>query len=286
MHKNQYGLSRNIKPKIKELIRKQCGFGCVICGMSIYEYEHIDPEFKDAREHDPEKMTLLCGSCHLRITKGFWSKDKVKEARSNPYCLQKGFSNDFFDVGVGVFGVSIGRIYYTKNASGGLLQIDGQTVLSLKKEDSEPPKLSGVFCNNKGDIIFKIQDNEWIGNIKTWDIESIGKRLIIKDRKDRIMLQIKVNPPHIIAIEIVNLLYRNNGLITNEKTGQVTIQTSSGQHIDASSGQIITNGPVIIKKGSVQFTNGGSVILMQDGFKMKPLNFENFLLTGQIESIT
>lgn len=46
MNKNQHGLSRNISEDIKQEVRKKSGFGCIICGLGIYEYEHIDPEFK------------------------------------------------------------------------------------------------------------------------------------------------------------------------------------------------------------------------------------------------
>ncbi len=280
---NKYGLSRHIDKETKLSIRQGCGFGCVICGMTIYTYEHIDPEFSEAKEHNPERMALLCGSCHLKITKGIWSKDKVKTARSNPHCLQTGFSNDFFDIGE-PFGVSIGRIYYTRNDSGDLLQIGGRTVLSLKKEDNEPPKLSSVFCDNKGNVLFKIHDNEWIGSIDAWDIESVGKRLVIKDGKDSILLQIKASPPHIIAIEIANLLYGNNGLSSNKETGKITIQTDSGKHIDVSTGVIITEGPVVIEKGSVKFNNESNIMFGQDGMKMNSLNFEKFLLTGRFIS--
>lgn len=74
---NRHGLSRYIPPNIKRTIRKQCGFGCVVCGVAFSMYEHIDPEFCDAKEHDPNKMELLCGSCHgicdkLLITLNIW----------------------------------------------------------------------------------------------------------------------------------------------------------------------------------------------------------------------
>lgn len=32
---NRHGLSRYIPPNIKRTIRKQCGFGCVVCGVAF-----------------------------------------------------------------------------------------------------------------------------------------------------------------------------------------------------------------------------------------------------------
>lgn len=283
MDKNKHGLSRHISDEIKLKIRQACGFGCVVCGMTIYTYEHIDPEFAYAEAHDPSRMALLCGSCHLKVTKKIWSKDKIKQARIAPMCKQRGYSNDFFDIGE-PFGVSIGRIYFFKNETGDLLQIDGKTVLSLKKEDGEPPKLSGTFCDNEGKVLFEIKENEWIGSPESWDIESLGSTLIIKDKQDSILLQINARPPHIVAIQIANLVYGANALVSNEATGQITVQSSTGKHINATTGNIITGGPVVINNGNVQFHNGANVMLGQDGMIMNPLDFDSFILTGQIAS--
>src|SRR5680860_323928 len=94
---NKYGLSRNIPADVKRQIRKECGFGCVICGGAFITYEHIDPTFAEAREHDPEKMTLLCGGCHFRVTKGIWSKEKVRSAKKAPITFKNGGAKDAFD---------------------------------------------------------------------------------------------------------------------------------------------------------------------------------------------
>ncbi len=280
---NKHGLSRHIPDPIKLQIRQECGFGCVVCGMTIYTYEHIDPEFSDATEHDSSKMALLCGGCHLKVTKGIWSKEKIVKARLSPKCKQQGYSNDFFDVGE-PFGVSVGRIYYFKNETGDLLQIDGKIVLSLKKVVGEPPQLSGTFCDHNGKVIFEIKENEWIGNSDTWDIESVGNTLTIKDAENSILLQINARPPHIIAIQIANLRYGDNALISNEATGQITIQTRVAKHIDAPTGYIITGGPVVIQNNNVQLHNGSIVTLGQRGMVMNPLDFDKFILTGQIVS--
>jgi hypothetical protein len=77
---NKLGLSRAIPEAIRRKIRQDSGFGCVICGLAIASYEHIDPEFHEATEHDPDKMTFLCEGCRSRVTRGVWSKDKVWKA--------------------------------------------------------------------------------------------------------------------------------------------------------------------------------------------------------------
>ena len=78
---NKYGLSRHIPETVKRKVRQACGFGCVCCGLAIATYEHIDPEFSEAKNHDWKKIAYLCGSCHDKVTRGFWSKNKIKKAR-------------------------------------------------------------------------------------------------------------------------------------------------------------------------------------------------------------
>ncbi|GAH43227.1 unnamed protein product, partial [marine sediment metagenome] len=50
---NQYGLSRYIPLEIKRAVRQKCGFGCVVCGSTIYQYHHFDPPFNEAKQHNP-----------------------------------------------------------------------------------------------------------------------------------------------------------------------------------------------------------------------------------------
>src|SRR4030081_1882421 len=99
MQKNRHGLTRDIPEPVMRKVRQASGFGCVICGASIIEYEHVDPEFVDAREHNATEITLLCPQCHSKVTTGIWSKDKVKAAMAAPRCKRCGFTSEAFDLG-------------------------------------------------------------------------------------------------------------------------------------------------------------------------------------------
>ena len=91
---NKHGLTRTIPSDIKLKVRKECGFGCVICGFWICEYDHFDPEFKDATSHDPKGIALLCGSHHGAKTKGLLTNDQVRSSRNNPYNIEHGIKNN------------------------------------------------------------------------------------------------------------------------------------------------------------------------------------------------
>jgi hypothetical protein len=95
---NKYGLTRDIPAGVKRAVRRACGFGCVICGHAIIQYEHFNPPFAEAKEHNPEGMALLCGGCHDRKTRGFLSVSTVAQARQNPRAFQRGYAHDLFDL--------------------------------------------------------------------------------------------------------------------------------------------------------------------------------------------
>src|SRR4051812_43597484 len=90
--RNRYGLSRDIPSEVKRAVRQRCGFGCVICGSAIVEYEHIDPEFVRARNHEATGIALLCPTCHSRKTRNFLSRRRVIEAAANPAARVAGFA--------------------------------------------------------------------------------------------------------------------------------------------------------------------------------------------------
>ncbi len=82
--RNKNGLSRYIPSEIKSIIRERSYFGCVVCGNLFCDYEHVDPLFCEAKEHDPEKMCLLCPN-HHRYLANACSKERIKEAMLDPY---------------------------------------------------------------------------------------------------------------------------------------------------------------------------------------------------------
>ena len=70
----------------------------------------------------------------------------------------------------------------------------------------------------------------------------------------------------------------------DEKTGKISIFTNSGQHINATSGVVVTKGPVIIQKNSFQFTSDSFMALAQKGMPTNPVDFERLLKTGRMVS--
>jgi len=214
-YKNKHGLTRTIPEGVQRRIRQNAGFGCVICGLGIWEYEHLDPEYADAKEHDPEAMTLLCAQCHTKKTRGFIDKKTVLNASKNPKALKNGFSNEFF-----TFNDQPLKIYF-----GGAvfedcripLQINGIPILEMysPEEVGAPFRLSATFYDSNGLKTLRIEKNEWRALNDNWDVDTEGSVIIIREKLGKISLVIKAVPPNEIRIERIKMKFKEIDIIGN-----------------------------------------------------------------------
>jgi len=222
--KNAHGLSRHIPESVARDLRRACGFGCVFCGLSIVCYEHIDPEFHEAKTHDPECMALLCGGCHDKVTRRFWSKEKISSARRSPACKQTGFSWGEFDFESGQQPyVTIGGCTLRNCAIP--IAIGDRPVISIEspEEPGAPFRLSAFFCDEQGTPSLLIQENQWKMLSGAWDAECVGGRIEIRARKGPHSLILRALPPNGISVEVLRMRVGAAGIDASETTLRVQI---------------------------------------------------------------
>lgn len=226
--KNKYGLSRDIPTEVKLAIRQHAGFGCVICGLAVGQYEHIEPPFAEAHIHDPECMTYLCGSCHDRVTRGIWSKQKVLAARMAPWAVVNGQCHDAFDVGIGNVAIWVGDITCINIHR--IIEIDGVTLLELQPPASPrmPYMISAKFFNDNGQLTLEIVENEWRGIRGNWDIECVGQRIFVRSERGRLVLQILAVPGRGIVVERLDFIFNGTKVFGTRSDGLVLTPPNSG----------------------------------------------------------
>jgi len=224
--RNKYGLSRYISSPIRRVVRKKCGFGCVICGLAIYKYHHYNPPFSEARRHDPNKIALLCGSCHTYIHGGMWSEDKIRIAHQNPKCLENGFSHGLFDFGNNNPTIVFGNSVFDDVTI--IIQVFKTAILKITPPETlgSPFRLSGIFCDSNGKESFRIVENEWQGSISNWDVEQKGSRLIVRMGNHKVALRLRVNPPNEFIIEKINMYFK--GASINGRMEEFEIKAPNG----------------------------------------------------------
>ena len=86
--------SRDIPLPMQREIRQRCGFGCVLCGLPLYEYEHL-LGWANVKRHVAEEITLLCDQHHREKTAGLLPIEKVREANKMPHNLREGVSKPY-----------------------------------------------------------------------------------------------------------------------------------------------------------------------------------------------
>lgn len=205
---NKHGLSRDIPAAVKLAVRQRDGFGCVVCGNAVIEYEHFDPEFADATVHDPSGIILLCISCHARKTRGLLSRETVAKAAASPKAKEVGFSHGPFDLGSDVPEVVLGNIAIRNTPV--LIRVDGDELLSVRAPEVEggPFRLSAYLTDGRGRLQLAIVDNEWQSPTSNWDVSLVGQRITIRSGVRDIALVLRSDPPNRLIVERLKLAHR------------------------------------------------------------------------------
>lgn len=174
-----------IPASIKREVRQSCGFGCAICGLPIYDYDHII-EYSAVKEHTVENLVLLCDNHHRRKNKTI-PFSEIQRAKNDPINLRTettlpemiNFVSDKIDV-------YIGNNYFSKvfNEDNNViypLVIDNRPVISFRKELSRI-LLSITIYDNANRPMLIIEDNEMIMSTVVWDITYVGNTLRIDSK--------------------------------------------------------------------------------------------------------
>jgi hypothetical protein len=204
--RNKHGLSRDIPAPTKRAIRQECGYGCVVCASAIYQYEHINPEWHEALDHRVSAIALLCGSCHEHVTRGFWTKDKIRAARLHPRAVRVGAASWRLEDADGTkpFAVSLGGSIYIQPRT--VLRLFGEDLLSICAPEAPlaPPRISGKFFDRNGKLTVELEDNECRLLIGNWDVIAKGGRIEVRSGASNIALVLSFRSPNHVAVQRLN----------------------------------------------------------------------------------
>ena len=219
--------SRNIPLPIQREVRQRCGFGCVICGLPLYEYEHMS-EWASVKRHVADEITLLCDQHHREKTGGLLPKEVVSKANLNPFNLRENVSKPYnlhfsgkdaeIEIGGNSFtcedlgyGTAMVPISVDGTPLIGLIIADGHLLLNL------------VIFDEYNNPVLHIKNNQLYYSTEPWDIQLVGTKLTIREAHRKILIEINFQPPNKVIISRgrflrngVEILVRpENILITN-----------------------------------------------------------------------
>lgn len=217
---NRHGLNRNIPADVRREVRRRSKFGCVICRRGVFQYEHIDPPFSDATDHIPDGICCLCGACHDLVTRGQLSKGRVKAAYENitgaavedvlPPTGPLDFSSGEARLGIG------GLVYHPMVST--VLRYHGEDLITLRPGSApgEPGVISARFTDSRGEPSAAIDENGWIGDANSWDIEVTGQRLQVRPREGEIALALRMEPPTSLIVERLDMRVGDGHVLVSE----------------------------------------------------------------------
>lgn len=211
----------HLEDGLKREVRQRCGFGCVICGRPIYEYDHI-LGWANVKRHVASEITLLCDDHHREKTAGFLPNQRVIEANQRPFNIINGvtaphtlhYSGREFSLVIGSYvfdGTDRGS-----GAAGQAIRIDGESLFGVRLEDGHFLLNLSVHDSNDN-LVLLIDDNELVLNVCSWDIEVVGTRITIREDKGSILFDIVFRPPSTVAVLRGRFLYNGVELFVAPK---------------------------------------------------------------------
>ena len=220
-------MSKEQRPPISEIIkrevRQRCGFGCVICGLPLYEYHHIVP-WEKVKIHEAKNLTLLCDS-HHKMVGNLLPDEKIIRDNSNPINLRKGWSSDlelFFEgdkckvcLGNNFFYSNFKRFTYSIP-----IVIDGFPIIMFELIDGM--LFFSIRLNNRANnLVLEIVRNELSYSVSPWDISLIGNTLTIRERLNDVFIRMRINLPNEIVIDSAHIYF--NGIELNIKPKRIMV---------------------------------------------------------------
>lgn len=176
-----------------------------MCGMPLYEYEHM-LEWAVVKRHVAEEITLLCDQHHREKTNGLLPPEVVKAADKDPYNLREGASKPYdlhysgdtctTEIGSNVFttrdegyGTQIVPVYIDGIPILGFVLTDGHLLLNLNLHDEY------------NEVVMRIVNNRLTYSTTPWDIALVGKTLRIREGFGRFLIEITFETPGKVVVK-------------------------------------------------------------------------------------
>jgi hypothetical protein len=194
-----------IPDPMQRAIRQRCAFGCVYCGLPLYEYHHING-YKKEEGHITAEITLLCDKHHREEQAGLLPRADVIAADQDPFNKRVGVCKPYdLHYAGNSCGVAIGsNQFWGSLHENGIefvaIRICEQPIISFAREDDHL-LLNVTMFDRSNSPILRIVNNALEYSVSPWDIEFIGTNLIIRDASRVFFVDMTFDPPFGLVID-------------------------------------------------------------------------------------
>jgi hypothetical protein len=234
--------ARNIPLPLQRQISQRCGFGCVVCGLPLFEYDHL-LGWANVQRHVAEEITILCDQHHRERGSGLLPAATVEAANKAPHNLREGVSKPYdlhydgsecevvlggntFSAQDGGYGTTLVPIY-----------VDGIPLLAFILGDGHLLLNLNLFDEFNA-LVLQIRNNQLTQSVSPWDIRLVGRNLVIREAERKILVDITFEPPGRIVINRGRFL--RNGVDILIRPDRIVIANNGMLY----AGQTVRNWPV------------------------------------------
>ncbi|QBJ10362.1 HNH endonuclease [Rahnella aquatilis] len=193
--------SRSAIPEdVKREVRKQCNFGCAVCGMPFFQYDHIE-EYSEVKEHTADNLVLLCPNHHSAKTTGKLSKDRIIEAKKEPFNVENSTTSQYKIEKSKKINVKLGSNTITgwdphENERYLAIWINEKEFFTIYSEN-DWYSVSLILTDEIGTILLKIDRGELVVSTDSWDYEWVGENIKIREKVGKIILDLNISDVHV-----------------------------------------------------------------------------------------
>jgi len=205
-----------IPESVKRDVRQRCGFGCIICGLPIVEYDHLE-EWATVKEHTVANIVLLCPRHHAEKTKGLLTREQVEANAARPFNIKNGktapYELHFDGTQPKIEAEFGGNVVWMPIRDGNAeiipIAVDGVALITLRVRQGRM-SLSTLIYSEDGTCILRIVDNVLELSADSWDITFIGQTLTLRSDPHRSGLRLRFAPPN--RVELLSGRFMLNGI--------------------------------------------------------------------------
>lgn len=185
---------RNIPEATKRAVRQECHFGCVICGMPVFEYDHIEP-FASVKKHVAANLALLCPNHHRDKTSGRLAVERVAKARGWPFNASSPRTAPYGLEASQALEVRVGSNVATGTNDAPdhhVIWINGKSFVTIHRE-GEAYTYSALVTDAGGQVLVEIDHGALTVATDVWDYAYEGRLVTVRSRAGVIVFEAELS---------------------------------------------------------------------------------------------
>jgi len=191
----------DLSPEDRADLRYHAGFGCVRCGVTIYQYLSL-PQLSDTRKEPSATSTMLCPVCHQLVEDGRLTPAQAHAFHASPIARQRHFARDRLPFSNELPEIVAGGSRAIKDTPVPIA-IGGEPLLIFAppRQGVGATRISVCLGDASGEPVHVVDGNEWLANDGGWTFAHRGDRYAFNAVRGESMLVLRIVQRNRMAIE-------------------------------------------------------------------------------------